>query len=201
LSHSGQDEEFDKFEKFLGKKSSESPRSFPDKPDALKSGQPKSDFTRTLEQLNKSKTGQSVSDPEWNKFQQFLRHEAAAEQNDNDSGHGESSILPPQLGGLNWGACTLSVVWGGVMKVQGMTLLGWTFLMMLPMVGMVFPLYLLVKGNEIAWKSRRWASIDEFRTVQKKWTTIGVIVIGIIVVLLIAIGSFIWNQIGRLLII
>ena len=36
-----------------------------------------------------------------------------------------------------------------------------------------------VKGNEWAWKSRRWASIEQFKTHQKNWTIAGLIVLGI----------------------
>ena len=30
-------------------------------------------------------------------------------------------------------------------------------------------IYLGLKGNELAWKNRKWHSIEEFKEVQKKW--------------------------------
>ena len=161
--------------------------------------QPKSDFARTLEHLKDADTGQYARDPDWQKFQQFLRKEAAADADNNNSGRGEQSRLPSNLEGLNWGACILSVIWGGVMKVQGMTLLGWTFLMMVPVVGLVFPFYLLIKGNEIAWKSRRWATAEEFRVTQRKWTRIGFALAGVILLLLFLLSVWIYSMIGSLL--
>jgi len=199
LSPSEKDNELERFEKYLREKSSAAPQSTTGKREARIPLAPKPDFAKTLEYLKDSKTGQYASDPDWNKFQQFLRREAEAEANHNDSGQGDLSHLPRELEGWNWGACILNVIWGGVMKVPGMALLGWVFLMLLPFIGIIFPFYLLIKGNEIAWKNRRWVSADEFRAIQKKWTLIGFALAGVIILLVILFSVWILRMIGPLL--
>ena len=37
--------------------------------------------------------------------------------------------------------------------------------------------YLGFKGREMAWRNKRWDSIDEFNRVQKKWSKWGVILV------------------------
>jgi len=111
---------------------------------------------------------------------------------DNDSGLGSDSVLPEELKSLNWGACLLNLVWGGAMKVPAGTLFGWFILIaIIP----VFPFYLLFKGNEIAWRNRRWASYDEFREVQRKWSTAGWILMAAAVLLVIIFSVWIYRLI------
>lgn len=198
MSPSQKDDELERFEEYLRQKAAAKV----EKTQAtlkVETATPKSDFAKTLEHLKDHDTGEYRTDPDWQKFQQFLRHEAAAENDNNDSGRGEQSRLPHNLEGLNWGACILSVIWGGVMKVQGMTLLGWTFLMMVPIVGMIFPFYLLIKGNEIAWKSRRWATHDEFKETQRKWTRIGFALAVVLIAFVLGLSVWIYSLIGSLL--
>ncbi len=199
MSHSGQPEEFDKFEKFLQQKSTPGQKPTSNPTEQSKPEAPKSDFAKTLEFLKDTETGDYSTDPDWKKFKQFLQHEAVAEKNQNDSGQGKLSYLPRELDGMNWGACILNIIWGGVMKVPGMTLLGWTFLMFLPIIGFVFPFYLLFKGNEIAWQNRRWSSAEEFRATQRKWTMIGFALAGVIILLLIGFSVWVYSMIGSLL--
>ena len=45
------------------------------------------------------------------------------------------------------------------------------------------------KGNEWAWKNKNWVSVEEFQRVQKKWATIGNIIVAIIIVLTIILLS------------
>ncbi len=199
MSHSGQPEEYDKFEKFVQKKVPLEQTVSTNNVEPSKFEQNKTEFAKTLEYLKDVETGEYASDPDWKKFKQFLQHEADAEKSHNDSGQGKLSRLPAGVGGLNWGAFILSVIWGGVMKVPGMTLLGWTFLMLLPIVGFIFPFYLLFKGDEIAWQSRRWATVEEFRTVQRKWTLIGFALGGVVILFVILIALWIYHMIGSLL--
>lgn len=155
------------------------------------------DFAKTLEYLKDNETGEFKPDADWSKFKDFLQREATLE--DNDSGQGELSHLPPQLAGSNWGAGILTVVWGVAMQVKGGQLLLWFILLMLPVIGLIFPLYLLLKGNEIAWKNRRWASYEEFRTVQKKWTLIGFALAGVLAIIFVLFSVWIYSMVGSLL--
>lgn len=104
----------------------------------------------------------------------------------NNSGSGrifDSVIaIPDAIKGWNWGAFLLGGFWSAGNKVwiglicfipfiipyAWVTVIGWA------MAGV-----LGVKGNEWAWKSRRWASIEQFKTHQKNWTIAGLIVLGI----------------------
>ncbi len=45
----------------------------------------------------------------------------------------------------------------------------------LPLIGTVMGFALAAKGNEWAWKSRYWSSIDQFKNHQKNWTKWGLI--------------------------
>ena len=46
-----------------------------------------------------------------------------------------------------------------------------------PYIGFIMALYLGFKGREMAWRNKRWDSIDEFNRVQKKWSKWGVILV------------------------
>ena len=89
----------------------------------------------------------------------------------NTSGQGEQATLPPELSGWNWGAFLLNWIWG----IGNNSFL--TFLMFVPCVNIAVPFVCGAKGNEWAWKNKRWESIQEFRRVQKKWTMAGLVVI------------------------
>jgi len=97
---------------------------------------------------------------------------------ENTSGQGRSSTVPPEIKGWNWGAFFLNFIWA----IGNRTWIG--LLTLLPFVCYVMPLVLGFKGNEWAWKNKRWESIDHFKRVQRKWSIWGV---GL---LLIAIISF-----------
>lgn len=95
----------------------------------------------------------------------------------NNSGLGSASSLPSELEGVNWGAFFLTWIWGIGNRV-------WlSFLVFVPGGNYVMPWVLLIKGNEWAWKNKRWQSVQEFREVQRKWALIGIVltVVGIVV--------------------
>ncbi len=85
----------------------------------------------------------------------------------NDSGQGDASVLPAELKGFNWAALFGSWVWGLGNSV-------WIALLCLvPCVGFFMRFFLGAKGNEMAWKSKRWESIQAFRSAQMTWGVIG----------------------------
>lgn len=110
-----------------------------------------------------------------------VRDQAAA----NDSGQGDQSSLPDELRGLNWGGLLLNFVWGLAMKIP------LTWLHLIPIVGWVMPLVMWTRGNEWAWKHRRWESVDQFKKVQEKWMIAGVIFTVISIILSIALVSWV----------
>jgi hypothetical protein len=89
---------------------------------------------------------------------------------ENTSGHGVASTVPAEIDRWNWGAFLLNWIWG----IGNNTYIA--FLMFVPMVNIVMIFVLGVKGSSWAWRNKRWESIEQFRSVQRKWATWGVIV-------------------------
>lgn len=53
---------------------------------------------------------------------------------------------------------------------------------------LAFCIYIGVKGNELAWRNRRFESLEQFRDVQKAWTKWGVILLVVSLVIGISVG-------------
>lgn len=100
---------------------------------------------------------------------------------DNTSGQGIAASLPPQISGLNWGGFLLTWIWGIGNSV-------WIALLsFIPIVSYVMPWILLFKGNEWAWRNKRWDSVEQFLDIQRKWMIAGIVYLVIIVLLVCAI--------------
>lgn len=115
---------------------------------------------------------------------------------ENTSGMKDGAV-PAELKGLNWGAFFLNIIWA---IAHGAWL--WAVLCLVPCVNVIATIYLLLKGNEIAWRSKRWESVDAFKATQRKWATAGliVVVIGIVVGIISSIvGGVASQQEGMLL--
>ena len=89
----------------------------------------------------------------------------------NDSGMGDASVLPAELQGFNWGALLGSWIWGIGNNVW-LGLLG-----LIPCLGFFMRFYLGSKGNEMAWKSKRWDSVQSFKSAQTTWAIVGAVLI------------------------
>jgi len=85
------------------------------------------------------------------------------------------------------------------MGIPGATIFVWIILLMVPIVGFVFPFYLLFKGNELAWQYRKWESLDEFRESQKKWAVASFIILGIFAVAMFVMGAWLAMMIRSIL--
>jgi predicted membrane chloride channel (bestrophin family) len=94
-------------------------------------------------------------------------------------------VLPDELKGWNWGAFLLGPIWGLFNKVWIALILAVVWILPLlpewlaaPIVlgGVGLIIYLGFKGNELAWRGRRWEGIDHFRRVQQSWATWGLLV-------------------------
>lgn len=109
----------------------------------------------------------------------------------NTSGMGPKAAVPAGLGSWNWGGFLLTWIWGIGNNVW------WSFLVFVPYLGaLVMPWVLAFKGNEWAWQSKRWDSIEHFKRVQHTWAmwglgiTIGITVFICIIMVVIAIIVF-----------
>jgi hypothetical protein len=90
----------------------------------------------------------------------------------NTSGMGSKSVIPAGLGDWNWGGFLLTWIWGIGNNVW------WSFLFFVPFLGpLVMPWVLAFKGNEWAWQSKRWESVEHFKRVQHTWAMWGIWVI------------------------
>ena len=83
-------------------------------------------------------------------------------------GKGRESVVPPDIKRWNWGAFFLNFIWA----IGNKTWIG--LLTLVPVACYVMPIVLGFKGNEWAWKNKRWDNIDHFKKVQKRWSRWGV---------------------------
>ena len=88
----------------------------------------------------------------------------------NDSGQ-NSAVLPPELRGFNGGGLLLSWIWA----LGHNTWIG--LLALIPGVSLIMRIVLGVKGNEWAWRNRKWESVAQFRATQRTWTMAGLLVL------------------------
>ncbi|MFC3023516.1 cytochrome c oxidase assembly factor Coa1 family protein [Vibrio zhugei] len=89
----------------------------------------------------------------------------------NTSGQGKYADIPSEIQGWNWGAFLLTWVWGIGNNTYR------AFWMFCPFVNIVMFIALGLKGNEWAWRHKRWQSVEHFKRVQKKWTIASLIFI------------------------
>ncbi len=82
---------------------------------------------------------------------------------------GALSIMPPEIRSWNWGAFFLSWIWG----IANGTYIA--LLTLIPYVGFVMVFVLGAKGNEWAWRNKRWQSVEHFRRVQRGWAIAGLV--------------------------
>ena len=96
---------------------------------------------------------------------------------ENTSGHGDFTEIPEEIKKWNWGAFWLTGLWGIFNKTYI------ALLVLLPVANIIMPFYLGAKGNEQAWRNRRWGSIEEFKEEQRVWSIIGWI-FGVIIIIM-----------------
>lgn len=83
------------------------------------------------------------------------------------SGEGNVSEIPEEIKGWNWGAAGLSWLWGIYHNV-------WlSLLQFVPVLGWFWWIVLGVKGNEWAWRAKKWESVEQFKKVQRRWRVWG----------------------------
>ncbi len=75
----------------------------------------------------------------------------------------KEAFVPLEILHWNWGAFILTWIWGLGNKVYI------SLLSFVPVIGMFIPFLLGWKGNEWAWKNKKWENVEHFKRVQKKW--------------------------------
>jgi hypothetical protein len=86
--------------------------------------------------------------------------------------------VPEEVKGLNWGAFLLNWIWA----IGNQVWIG--LLALVPCINLFVAIYLLIKGNELAWTGpRQWDSVEQFQAVQAAWTKWGVIILIVGIVL------------------
>jgi len=92
------------------------------------------------------------------------------------------SVSPTQLAGWNWGAFVFTWIWGLNHKAY------LTLLSMIPYVGFAVAIYCGIKGNQWAWESGRFNSIQELEDCQAVWRTWAFVMIALwVAIILLAI--------------
>ena len=102
----------------------------------------------------------------------------------NTSGQGAQAEVPAELAGRwNWGAFLLTPIWG-IGNSVWIALIA--FAGIIPFVGPIISLGMAIwmglKGSEMAWRAKRWNSVEHFKDVQRKWAIAGVVVLVLSVV-------------------
>jgi hypothetical protein len=98
----------------------------------------------------------------------------------NNSGGGRAIALPEGVKGWSWGAFFLNWIWALFNRTW------WGLLALVPYVGFLVAIYLGIKGRELAWRNKRWDSVEHFNRVQRSWSKwalivfFGAFVIGIV---------------------
>lgn len=82
----------------------------------------------------------------------------------------DQTFAPAEIDRWNWGAFLLNWIWG----VGNNTFIA--LLTLVPVVGLVMPIVLGVKGSGWAWRNGRWDSIAHFKRVQRLWAIWGIVI-------------------------
>jgi hypothetical protein len=115
----------------------------------------------------------------------------------NTSGISSITEIPVEIRGWNWGGFFLTWIWGigNNVWIAMLALLG-----LIPYIGWIAHLTVAIilgmKGNEWAWRNKRWESLGHFRKTQRSWMWwgLGILIFQIVFFILIVallIGMFI----------
>ncbi|MBA31420.1 MAG: hypothetical protein CL748_05085 [Chloroflexi bacterium] len=102
-----------------------------------------------------------------------LEQPNSSDYKNNNSGDKKSDV-PKEIKGWNWAAFLIPPLWGLFSGVPiAIIMLG----LYLPIFSdemrvvalIVCSIFLGFRGNELAWKGKKWKSVEHFKNVQKKW--------------------------------
>ncbi len=100
----------------------------------------------------------------------------------NTSGTGEGAVVPDEIKGWSWGAFGWTWIWG----LGNSTYLA--LIAIVPGLGFIMQIVLGIKGNEWAWKNKKWDSVEHFKKVQRTWARVFFIAIGIPLFILLSVA-------------
>jgi len=112
---------------------------------------------------------------------------------ENTSGQGESAVVPEEVKEWSWGGFALTWIWG---VCNGVLI---SLLCLIPVFGIVWAFVLGAKGNEWAWRNKRWDSIEDFKNTQRPWNIAGIVIFAISMVALagiipaVLLPIFVWS--------
>ena len=118
----------------------------------------------------------------FNKQQQVKPIPSANSSLTNNSGAGKDSpVLDIIAKKFNWGAFFLSWIWGlGNRSYITLIIFPIAILGIIPVLGIIVQFGVMIwfgiNGNKWAWQNKRWNSIEEFHSVQKKWAIAAAII-------------------------
>jgi serine/threonine protein kinase len=98
--------------------------------------------------------------------------------------------VPDEILGWNWGAFLLPGFWSLGNQVWLGLLCSWVGLFAYGLGWFVVGGILGAKGNEWAWKSRRWRSVEAFKSTQRAWAIGGALTWGSLIGLLVVAGIY-----------
>jgi type II secretory pathway pseudopilin PulG len=87
---------------------------------------------------------------------------------DKPSPRSTSGDIPDGVKGWSWGAFFLNWIWA----IGNRSWIG--LLALVPYVGWIMVFWLGFKGREMAWKNKKWGSLEHFNRVQRTWSQWGV---------------------------
>ncbi len=115
----------------------------------------------------------SNQDKNENKKSSHVKRTVSSDYKNNNSGDKKSDV-PKEIKGWNWAAFLIPPLWGLFSGVPiAIIMLG----LYLPIFSdemrvialIVGSIFLGFRGNELAWKGKKWKSVEHFKKVQKKW--------------------------------
>lgn len=96
----------------------------------------------------------------------------------------EGTEIEKELSKWNWGAFFLNWFWG-IFNKSYLALFA-----LVPFLGAIWAVVCGLKGNEWAWKNKKWGSIEHFRKDQREWAMIGTLLFGIPLIICLLIFIF-----------
>ena len=102
---------------------------------------------------------------------------------DNRSGEGKKSVIPKEIKKWNWGAAGLTWIWGVYHGVWIAMII--IVIAKIPFASLLVTIFLGIKGNEFAWKSQKYESVEKFLESQDKWKKWGITILVLQLILIV----------------
>ncbi|MEH2137104.1 serine/threonine protein kinase [Nostoc sp.] len=135
---------------------------------------PEQRFTDARQALNALKSGLAIKFANRNQLlplKEIINNSGCGINNQNEK-------VPEEILGWNWGAFLMPWLWMWPNQV-------WCGIFcFIPQISGLMSIALGAKGNEWAWKSRRWSSIEQFKAHQRGWAIAGILIGGPISIVL-----------------